>query len=194
MFQSVLYYLLIIYIQQLLGKHEIIGPQPHEHSRSLLTPRPASEYSSPSGRPLSCVVDENTPVMTPVNGAVASGPPGEQRIQERRVRSQRHRNYMSRTHLHTPPDLPEGYGETRTHSNTPTITLHGWLSVQNKASKSRGGVLDPVILQVADHNISKPCCNYSFLNMSEFVGCSRAVLCVYLRYLWGEVPDVTSKI
>lgn len=74
--------------------------------------RPASEYSSPSGRPLSCVVDENTPVMTPVNGAEASVPPGEQRIQERRVRSQRHRNYMSRTHLHTPPDLPEGYGES----------------------------------------------------------------------------------
>uniref|UniRef100_A0A8C7ZJP7 HECT-type E3 ubiquitin transferase n=1 Tax=Oryzias sinensis TaxID=183150 RepID=A0A8C7ZJP7_9TELE len=67
------------------------------------------EYSSPSGRPSSCVVDENTPVMTPVNGAVASCPIGEQRVQERRVRSQRHRNYMSRTHLHTPPDLPEGY-------------------------------------------------------------------------------------
>lgn len=79
------------------------------HNHSL--PRPASEYSSPSGRPLSCVVDENTPVMTPVNGAEASCPPGEPRIQERRVRSQRHRNYMSRTHLHTPPDLPEGYGE-----------------------------------------------------------------------------------
>lgn len=84
---------------------------------TLLFSRPASEYSSPSGRPLSCVVDENTPVMTPVNGAEASGPPGEQRIQERRVRSQRHRNYMSRTHLHTPPDLPEGYGE-RHSSNT----------------------------------------------------------------------------
>ncbi|GLD74071.1 E3 ubiquitin-protein ligase SMURF2-like protein [Lates japonicus] len=75
---------------------------------------PASEYSSPSGRPLSCVVDENTPVMTPVNGAEASGPPGEHRIQERRVRSQRHRNYMSRTHLHTPPDLPEGYEQGAT--------------------------------------------------------------------------------
>lgn len=77
--------------------------------------RPASEFSSPSGRPLSCVVDENTPVMTPVNGAEAGSQPpppgGEQRVQERRVRSQRHRNYMSRTHLHTPPDLPEGYGE-----------------------------------------------------------------------------------
>ncbi|MEQ2164717.1 hypothetical protein GOODEAATRI_009636, partial [Goodea atripinnis] len=84
------------------------------HALSLLFSRPASEYSSPSGRPLSCVVDENTPVMTPVNGAVASGPSGEQRIQERRVRSQRHRNYMSRTHLHTPPDLPEGYGEKLT--------------------------------------------------------------------------------
>lgn len=83
----------------------------HTNVRSLPSPRPASEYSSPSGRPLSCVVDENTPVMTPVNGAEASGPPGEQRIQERRVRSQRHRNYMSRTHLHSPPDLPEGYGE-----------------------------------------------------------------------------------
>lgn len=51
-------------------------------------------------------------MMTPVNGAEASVPPGEQRVQERRVRSQRHRNYMSRTHLHTPPDLPEGYGES----------------------------------------------------------------------------------
>uniref|UniRef100_A0A671TUF6 E3 ubiquitin-protein ligase n=1 Tax=Sparus aurata TaxID=8175 RepID=A0A671TUF6_SPAAU len=85
--------------------------------------RPASEYSSPSGRPLSCVVDENTPVMTPVNGAEASGPPGEQRIQERRVRSQRHRNYMSRTHLHTPPDLPEGY-EQRTTQQGQVYFLH----------------------------------------------------------------------
>uniref|UniRef100_A0A8C3B6I5 E3 ubiquitin-protein ligase n=1 Tax=Cyclopterus lumpus TaxID=8103 RepID=A0A8C3B6I5_CYCLU len=85
--------------------------------------RPASEYSSPSGRPLSCVVDENTPVMTPVNGAEASCPPGEQRIQERRVRSQRHRNYMSRTHLHTPPDLPEGY-EQRTTQQGQVYFLH----------------------------------------------------------------------
>ncbi|XP_056135634.1 E3 ubiquitin-protein ligase SMURF2-like [Lampris incognitus] len=85
--------------------------------------RPASEYSSPSGRPLSCVVDENTPVMTPVNGAVASGPQGDQRLQERRVRSQRHRNYMSRTHLHTPPDLPEGY-EQRTTQQGQVYFLH----------------------------------------------------------------------
>ena len=95
----------------------------HKHVHALLLPRPASEYSSPSGRPLSCVVDENTPVMTPVNGAEASGPPGEQRIQERRVRSQRHRNYMSRTHLHTPPDLPEGYGERRQHRRHTHHTL-----------------------------------------------------------------------
>lgn len=78
----------------------------------LLAPlRPASEYSSP-GRPLSCIVDENTPISTngatPTSALPASG--GDQRAQERRVRSQRHRNYMSRTHLHTPPDLPEGYG------------------------------------------------------------------------------------
>uniref|UniRef100_A0A8C6TVJ8 HECT-type E3 ubiquitin transferase n=1 Tax=Neogobius melanostomus TaxID=47308 RepID=A0A8C6TVJ8_9GOBI len=85
--------------------------------------RPASEYSSPSGRPLSCVVDENTPVMTPINGAEASVPPGEHRIQERRVRSQRHRNYMSRTHLHTPPDLPEGY-EQRTTQQGQVYFLH----------------------------------------------------------------------
>uniref|UniRef100_A0A8C9Z034 E3 ubiquitin-protein ligase n=1 Tax=Sander lucioperca TaxID=283035 RepID=A0A8C9Z034_SANLU len=84
---------------------------------------PASEYSSPSGRPLSCVVDENTPVMTPVNGAEASCPPGEPRVQERRVRSQRHRNYMSRTHLHTPPDLPEGY-EQRTTQQGQVYFLH----------------------------------------------------------------------
>uniref|UniRef100_A0A8D3C162 E3 ubiquitin-protein ligase n=1 Tax=Scophthalmus maximus TaxID=52904 RepID=A0A8D3C162_SCOMX len=84
---------------------------------------PASEYSSPSGRPLSCVVDENTPVMTPINGAEASVPPGEQRVQERRVRSQRHRNYMSRTHLHTPPDLPEGY-EQRTTQQGQVYFLH----------------------------------------------------------------------
>uniref|UniRef100_A0A3B5BHY3 HECT-type E3 ubiquitin transferase n=1 Tax=Stegastes partitus TaxID=144197 RepID=A0A3B5BHY3_9TELE len=77
----------------------------------------------PSGRPLSCVVDENTPVMTPVNGAEASGPLGEHRIQERRVRSQRHRNYMSRTHLHTPPDLPEGY-EQRTTQQGQVYFLH----------------------------------------------------------------------
>uniref|UniRef100_A0A8C4NTJ9 HECT-type E3 ubiquitin transferase n=1 Tax=Dicentrarchus labrax TaxID=13489 RepID=A0A8C4NTJ9_DICLA len=90
---------------------------------SVFFKRPASEYSSPSGRPLSCVVDENTPVMTPVNGAEASGPPGEQRVQERRVRSQRHRNYMSRTHLHTPPDLPEGY-EQRTTQQGQVYFLH----------------------------------------------------------------------
>lgn len=73
--------------------------------------RPASEYSSP-GRPLSCIVDENTPITTngatPTTALPAIG--DEQRAQERRARSQRHRNYMSRTHLHTPPDLPEGYG------------------------------------------------------------------------------------
>lgn len=100
----------------------------HECVRFVPSPRPASEYSSPLGRPLSCVVDENTPVMTPVNGAEASGPPGEQRNQERRVRSQRHRNYMSRTHLHSPPDLPEGYGEIRRH--TPSITWSPvWISL-----------------------------------------------------------------
>lgn len=81
-----------------------------------LSLRPASEYSSP-GRPLSCIVDENTPIMTP-NGA-AGAQTGEIRVQERRVRSQRHRNYMSRTHLHTPPDLPEGYGQLTRHSHAP---------------------------------------------------------------------------
>uniref|UniRef100_A0A8C9XMX4 HECT-type E3 ubiquitin transferase n=1 Tax=Sander lucioperca TaxID=283035 RepID=A0A8C9XMX4_SANLU len=86
--------------------------------------RPASEYSSP-GRPLSCIVDENTPVST--NGATPTTvlPPvdGDQRAQERRVRSQRHRNYMSRTHLHTPPDLPEGY-EQRTTQQGQVYFLH----------------------------------------------------------------------
>lgn len=73
----------------------------------VFPPRPASEYSSP-GRPLSCFVDENTPI-TGTNGATC-GQTSDPRLAERRVRSQRHRNYMSRTHLHTPPDLPEGYG------------------------------------------------------------------------------------
>ncbi|XP_058624942.1 E3 ubiquitin-protein ligase SMURF2 isoform X2 [Onychostoma macrolepis] len=82
--------------------------------------RPASEYSSP-GRPLSCLVDENTPIMTP-NGA-AGVPADDPRVQERRVRSQRHRNYMSRTHLHTPPDLPEGY-EQRTTQQGQVYFLH----------------------------------------------------------------------
>uniref|UniRef100_A0A8C7YWH3 E3 ubiquitin-protein ligase SMURF2 n=1 Tax=Oryzias sinensis TaxID=183150 RepID=A0A8C7YWH3_9TELE len=86
--------------------------------------RPASEYSSP-GRPLSCIVDENTPVST--NGATPTTvlPPsnGDQRVQERRVRSQRHRNYMSRTHLHTHPDLPEGY-EQRTTQQGQVYFLH----------------------------------------------------------------------
>ncbi|TMS15526.1 E3 ubiquitin-protein ligase SMURF2 [Larimichthys crocea] len=86
--------------------------------------RPASEYSSP-GRPLSCIVDENTPIST--NGATPTTalPPsgGDQRAQERRVRSQRHRNYMSRTHLHTPPDLPEGY-EQRTTQQGQVYFLH----------------------------------------------------------------------
>uniref|UniRef100_A0AAY4CPW7 E3 ubiquitin-protein ligase n=1 Tax=Denticeps clupeoides TaxID=299321 RepID=A0AAY4CPW7_9TELE len=81
---------------------------------------PASEYSSP-GRPLSCLVDENTPVLTP-NGA-AGVQAGDPRVQERRVRSQRHRNYMSRTHLHTPPDLPEGY-EQRTTQQGQVYFLH----------------------------------------------------------------------
>uniref|UniRef100_A0A8C4I4Y3 HECT-type E3 ubiquitin transferase n=1 Tax=Dicentrarchus labrax TaxID=13489 RepID=A0A8C4I4Y3_DICLA len=85
---------------------------------------PASEYSSP-GRPLSCIVDENTPIST--NGATPTTalPPsgGDQRAQERRVRSQRHRNYMSRTHLHTPPDLPEGY-EQRTTQQGQVYFLH----------------------------------------------------------------------
>uniref|UniRef100_A0A7N6FEI3 HECT-type E3 ubiquitin transferase n=1 Tax=Anabas testudineus TaxID=64144 RepID=A0A7N6FEI3_ANATE len=86
--------------------------------------KPASEYSSP-GRPLSCIVDENTPIST--NGATPTTalPPsdGDQRAQERRVRSQRHRNYMSRTHLHTPPDLPEGY-EQRTTQQGQVYFLH----------------------------------------------------------------------
>uniref|UniRef100_A0A3Q4FZE3 HECT-type E3 ubiquitin transferase n=1 Tax=Neolamprologus brichardi TaxID=32507 RepID=A0A3Q4FZE3_NEOBR len=85
---------------------------------------PASEYSSP-GRPLSCIVDENTPIST--NGATPTTalPPsdGDQRAQERRVRSQRHRNYMSRTHLHTHPDLPEGY-EQRTTQQGQVYFLH----------------------------------------------------------------------
>ncbi|MEQ2279024.1 E3 ubiquitin-protein ligase smurf2, partial [Ameca splendens] len=84
--------------------------------------RPASEYSSP-GRPLSCIVDENTPVST--NGATPTTalPPSDQRAQERRVRSQRHRNYMSRTHLHMHPDLPEGY-EQRTTQQGQVYFLH----------------------------------------------------------------------
>uniref|UniRef100_A0A3B3BNX2 HECT-type E3 ubiquitin transferase n=1 Tax=Oryzias melastigma TaxID=30732 RepID=A0A3B3BNX2_ORYME len=89
-----------------------------------LVPRPASEYSSP-GRPLSCIVDENTPVST--NGATPTAvlptSDGDQRVQERRVRSQRHRNYMSRTHLHTHPDLPEGY-EQRTTQQGQVYFLH----------------------------------------------------------------------
>lgn len=79
----------------------------HQHWGFPSVPRPASEYSSP-GRPLSCFVDENTPVSG-TNGA-SCGQAADPRLAERRVRSQRHRNYMSRTHLHTPPDLPEGYG------------------------------------------------------------------------------------
>uniref|UniRef100_A0A669BH99 HECT-type E3 ubiquitin transferase n=1 Tax=Oreochromis niloticus TaxID=8128 RepID=A0A669BH99_ORENI len=77
------------------------------------------------GRPLSCIVDENTPIST--NGATPTTalPPsdGDQRAQERRVRSQRHRNYMSRTHLHTHPDLPEGY-EQRTTQQGQVYFLH----------------------------------------------------------------------
>ncbi|XP_074175551.1 E3 ubiquitin-protein ligase SMURF2 isoform X2 [Rhinolophus sinicus] len=82
--------------------------------------RPASEYSSP-GRPLSCLVDENTPISG-TNGATC-GQSSDPRLAERRVRSQRHRNYMSRTHLHTPPDLPEGY-EQRTTQQGQVYFLH----------------------------------------------------------------------
>lgn len=88
---------------------------------SFSSDRPASEYSSP-GRPLSCLVDENTPIMTPNGAAGVQG--GDLRVQERRVRSQRHRNYMSRTHLHTPPDLPEGYGGYRLHFHPSIHTRH----------------------------------------------------------------------
>uniref|UniRef100_A0A3B4DGE8 HECT-type E3 ubiquitin transferase n=1 Tax=Pygocentrus nattereri TaxID=42514 RepID=A0A3B4DGE8_PYGNA len=72
-------------------------------------------------RPLSCVLDENTPVLTP--NVATSIQPSDPRVQERRVRSQRHRNYMSRTHLHTPPDLPEGY-EQRTTQQGQVYFLH----------------------------------------------------------------------
>ncbi|XP_068920051.1 E3 ubiquitin-protein ligase SMURF2 isoform X2 [Petaurus breviceps papuanus] len=82
--------------------------------------RPACEYSSP-GRPLSCFVDENTPI-TGTNGATC-GQLSDPRLAERKVRSQRHRNYMSRTHLHTPPDLPEGY-EQRTTQQGQVYFLH----------------------------------------------------------------------
>ncbi|XP_069785839.1 E3 ubiquitin-protein ligase SMURF2 isoform X6 [Narcine bancroftii] len=82
--------------------------------------RPASEYASP-GRPLSCIVDENTPI-SPSNGASCGQTP-DPRMAERRVRSQRHRNYMSRTHLHLPPDLPEGY-EQRTTQQGQVYFLH----------------------------------------------------------------------
>uniref|UniRef100_A0A5F8H1N4 HECT-type E3 ubiquitin transferase n=1 Tax=Monodelphis domestica TaxID=13616 RepID=A0A5F8H1N4_MONDO len=82
--------------------------------------RPACEYSSP-GRPLSCFVDENTPI-TGTNGATC-GQSSDPRLVERKVRSQRHRNYMSRTHLHTPPDLPEGY-EQRTTQQGQVYFLH----------------------------------------------------------------------
>ncbi|KAM9001764.1 E3 ubiquitin-protein ligase SMURF2 isoform 3-T3 [Sarcophilus harrisii] len=82
--------------------------------------RPACEYSSP-GRPLSCFVDENTPI-TGTNGATC-GQSSDPRLTERKVRSQRHRNYMSRTHLHTPPDLPEGY-EQRTTQQGQVYFLH----------------------------------------------------------------------
>uniref|UniRef100_A0A8C7ZG43 HECT-type E3 ubiquitin transferase n=1 Tax=Oryzias sinensis TaxID=183150 RepID=A0A8C7ZG43_9TELE len=110
--------------------------------------RPASEYSSPSGRPSSCVVDENTPVMTPVNGAVASCPIGEQRVQERRVRSQRHRNYMSRTHLHTPPDLPEGYvkfcpNRSLTLHPRPSLSDPFQCSSNQSQLKDQGGPVGP---------------------------------------------------
>uniref|UniRef100_A0A673YX65 HECT-type E3 ubiquitin transferase n=1 Tax=Salmo trutta TaxID=8032 RepID=A0A673YX65_SALTR len=77
------------------------------------------------GRPLSCIVDENTPILS-TNGTtptIPCVPSSDQRAQERRVRSQRHRNYMSRTHLHTPPDLPEGY-EQRTTQQGQVYFLH----------------------------------------------------------------------
>ncbi|KAK3557199.1 hypothetical protein QTP70_026142, partial [Hemibagrus guttatus] len=82
--------------------------------------RPASEYASP-GRPLSCLLDENTPILSS-NGASGITHTNS-RAQERRVRSQRHRNYMSRTHLHTPADLPEGY-EQRTTQQGQVYFLH----------------------------------------------------------------------
>uniref|UniRef100_A0A8B9BTN1 HECT-type E3 ubiquitin transferase n=1 Tax=Anser brachyrhynchus TaxID=132585 RepID=A0A8B9BTN1_9AVES len=96
------------------------GGQVVDCSRLFDNDLPASEYSSP-GRPLSCFVDENTPI-TGTNGATC-GQSSDPRLAERRVRSQRHRNYMSRTHLHTPPDLPEGY-EQRTTQQGQVYFLH----------------------------------------------------------------------
>uniref|UniRef100_A0A8C3UFV0 HECT-type E3 ubiquitin transferase n=1 Tax=Catharus ustulatus TaxID=91951 RepID=A0A8C3UFV0_CATUS len=96
------------------------GGQVVDCSRLFDNDLPASEYSSP-GRPLSCFVDENTPISG-TNGA-SCGQAADPRLAERRVRSQRHRNYMSRTHLHTPPDLPEGY-EQRTTQQGQVYFLH----------------------------------------------------------------------
>uniref|UniRef100_A0A8B9BU67 HECT-type E3 ubiquitin transferase n=1 Tax=Anser brachyrhynchus TaxID=132585 RepID=A0A8B9BU67_9AVES len=111
----------IILIVSLQSRDRIgTGGQVVDCSRLFDNDLPASEYSSP-GRPLSCFVDENTPI-TGTNGATC-GQSSDPRLAERRVRSQRHRNYMSRTHLHTPPDLPEGY-EQRTTQQGQVYFLH----------------------------------------------------------------------
>lgn len=82
--------------------------------------RPATEYTSP-GRPLSFLLDENSPILS--HTAASGTTHSDSRAQERPVRSQRHRNYMSRTHLHTPADLPEGY-EQRTTQQGQVYFLH----------------------------------------------------------------------
>uniref|UniRef100_A0A4W3K0S9 HECT-type E3 ubiquitin transferase n=1 Tax=Callorhinchus milii TaxID=7868 RepID=A0A4W3K0S9_CALMI len=97
-----------------------LSPNDNDTVRGQIVGMPASEYASPS-RPISCFVDENTPI-TPANGASCGQTP-DPRMAERRVRSQRHRNYMSRTHLHLPPDLPEGY-EQRTTQQGQVYFLH----------------------------------------------------------------------
>uniref|UniRef100_UPI00358ED34A E3 ubiquitin-protein ligase SMURF2-like n=1 Tax=Myxine glutinosa TaxID=7769 RepID=UPI00358ED34A len=90
--------------------------------------RPAIEYSGP-GRPRSCVVDSNGPLSPLVfgTGSVSNSARRENEVfggsPRRRQRSQQHWNYMSRTHLHQPPDLPEGY-EQRTTQQGQVYFLH----------------------------------------------------------------------
>uniref|UniRef100_A0A8C4PVU1 SMAD specific E3 ubiquitin protein ligase 2 n=1 Tax=Eptatretus burgeri TaxID=7764 RepID=A0A8C4PVU1_EPTBU len=90
--------------------------------------RPAIEYSGP-GRPRSCVVDSNGPLSPLVfgPGSVSNSARRENEVfggsPRRRQRSQQHWNYMSRTHLHQPPDLPDGY-EQRTTQQGQVYFLH----------------------------------------------------------------------
>ncbi|CAM9917416.1 E3 ubiquitin-protein ligase SMURF2 isoform X1 [Lethenteron reissneri] len=89
--------------------------------------RPAAECGGPGcvapgqeGTPLRAGQGADGRATTAGEPAAAPAAPGSPELG---ARSQRHRNFLSRTHLHQPPDLPEGY-EQRTTQQGQIYFLH----------------------------------------------------------------------